>query len=145
MPEKYPPGASEKLLTKYAKYGIFIIMEKNNLNPKEQDMGNLTAEMAALASEPETAQERARAMFENRLPIHKGFFHKDLEAAFHLVQNPADWRAPIAVWVNGEAVNLTVAAIEFFTATNPRVSLDAVRMRYLIESEGYRNGPAGDH
>ena len=109
------------------------------------DLAKLSPEVRALAAEPETAQERAAAMFENKIPIHKGFYHKDLEAAFDLVKDPTDWRAPIAVWVNGEAVNLTVAAIEFFTATNPRVSLDTVRMRYLIESEGYRNGPAGDH
>jgi hypothetical protein len=109
------------------------------------NLDGMNPEVRALVAHPENSQERAAAMFENQIPIHKGYFHKDLEAAFSLVQDPKDWRAPIAVWVNGEAVNLTVAAIEFFTATTPTVSLDPVRMKYLIESEGYRNGPAGDH
>jgi len=45
--------------------------------------------------------------------------------------------------VPGEWVLPVVAAIEFHTATHPTVQLDVNRMRYLVESEGYRNGPAG--
>ena len=74
---------------------------------------------------------------------YKGYDIEDLKQVFDKVCDPDDWRAPIAVWAAGEAVLPVVAAIEFMTATHPRVQLDSERMRYLIESEGYRNGPAG--
>ena len=74
---------------------------------------------------------------------YKNYDLDDLRKVFDIVCDPDDWRAPIAVWVSGEAVLAVVAAIEFMTATHPRVQLDSERMRYLIKSEGYRNGPAG--
>ena len=46
-------------------------------------------------------------------------------------------------WVAGEDIALTVKAITFFTATVPKIELDIIAMRYLVTSEGYRNGPAG--
>ena len=73
----------------------------------------------------------------------KGYDLDDLRKVFGQVCDPNDWKAPIAVWVLGEAVMAVVAAIEFMTATHPRVDLDVHRMRYLVTSEGYRNGPAG--
>ena len=73
----------------------------------------------------------------------KGYDLDDLRKVFDLVCDPKDWRAPIAVWVPGAVVMAVVAAIEFMTATHPRVDLDVNRMRYLVTSEGYRNGPAG--
>lgn len=76
---------------------------------------------------------------------YKGYTYGTLKQAFAAVQNPTDWKAPIAVWVPGEAVLLAVAAIEFFTATTVQVALDQTRMKYHLESEGYRMGPAGDH
>lgn len=81
---------------------------------------------------------------------HKGFTPDQLREAFDLIHDPDDWRAPIAVTVPGELVTLTVAAIEFFTATDPKVSMIPIRdgdlmIRFLVESEGYRLGPAGDH
>lgn len=77
------------------------------------------------------------------LTHYKGFLVDDLRKVFDVVADPNDWKAPIAVWVSGENVLPVVAAIEFHTATNPTVQLDTTRMRYLVESEGYRNGPAG--
>ncbi len=74
---------------------------------------------------------------------YKGYDIDELKQVFNLVCDPKDWRAPIAVWVSGEAVLPVVAAIEFMTATHPSVQLDPERMKYLITSEGYRNGPAG--
>lgn len=74
---------------------------------------------------------------------YKGYTSEELHKVFDQICDPEDWRAPIAVWVVGESVKVVVAAIEFMTATNPRVELDTCRMRYLITSEGYRNGPAG--
>jgi len=79
--------------------------------------------------------------------MYRGFIVADLHQMFSLFQDPQDWRAPIAVVVPGESVMMTVAAIEFFTATRPRVTLvqNAKTVEYLIESEDYRNGLAGDH
>jgi|TARA_Y100000310_G_scaffold117504_1_gene116265 hypothetical protein len=71
--------------------------------------------------------------------------HDELETIFAKVCDPEDWKAPIEVWCRGEAVLPTCEAIRFFTATEPKVELDPARMRYLITSEGYRAGPAGDH
>jgi len=59
--------------------------------------------------------------------------------------NPDDWKGPIAATMSGEAVCAAVAAIKFYTATIPKVALDVRTMQYLVESEGYRMGPAGDH
>lgn len=73
----------------------------------------------------------------------KGYAIDDLRKVFDQVCDPDDWRAPIAVWMPGGVVMAVVAAIEFMTATHPRVDLDVNRMRYLVTSEGYRNGPAG--
>jgi hypothetical protein len=77
--------------------------------------------------------------------IYEEYTYDELQEAFSRVHNPDDWRAPILVRCKGEAVNLVVAAIKFYTATNPTVSLNTKTMDYVIESEGYRAGPAGDH
>lgn len=76
---------------------------------------------------------------------YKGYTVADLRTVFDRLCDPTDWKAPITARVAGEAVLVTVAAIEFFTATSPRVALDTQRMTYVISSEGYRQGPAGDH
>jgi|TARA_R100000093_G_scaffold68575_1_gene40272 hypothetical protein len=73
------------------------------------------------------------------------FSQTDLEAAFEKISDPEDWKGPISATMPGESVTLAVVAIEHFTATIPTVSLDVRTMRYLVESEGYRMGPAGDH
>lgn len=74
-----------------------------------------------------------------------GYEVEDLKKVFDACTNPEDWKDPIFVEVPGDLVSITVAAIKFYTATNPRVSLNPDTMRYLIQSEGYRMGPAGDH
>lgn len=74
-----------------------------------------------------------------------GYDPELLEAVFSRIQDPEDWKAPIAVSIPGEMVSIAVAAIKFYTATVPTVSLNVQTMEYLIQSEGYRNGPAGDH
>ena len=76
---------------------------------------------------------------------YKGYQIEELRTVFGKVHDPADWKAPIAVWTRGEDVSVIVAAIEFMTATNPVVKLDSNTMRYYVTSEGYRNGPAGDN
>lgn len=74
-----------------------------------------------------------------------GYEEEDLKRVFDACANPDDWKDAIFVEVPGDLVSITVAAIKFYTATNPRVSLNPDSMRYLIQSEGYRMGPAGDH
>ena len=80
--------------------------------------------------------------------VYKGYSYELLKETFDKVHLPDDWKAPIAVTVPGELVNLTVASIEFFTGTTPQVTYLPPKefdlcIRYMIESEGYRNGPAG--
>jgi len=74
-----------------------------------------------------------------------GYLHSELEAAFNQVRNPDDWKAEIYATMPGEAVNIAVAAIRFYTATDPEVRLDLNTMTYHVYSIGYRNGPAGDY
>lgn len=90
-------------------------------------------------------QEEARSRDFEKTATHKGYTVADLRELFDELADPNDWRGPIAATMPGEAVNAAVAAIEYFTATNPTVSLDQRTMRYVVTSEGYRAGPAGDH
>jgi len=78
--------------------------------------------------------------------------HKEMNRLFNEVRNDSDWRAPIAAWVNAFEAEKYIAAIEYFTATKAKIVErrfnsrrgDAGTMVRLV-SEGYRNGPAGDH
>lgn len=73
---------------------------------------------------------------------HCGYPRSTLLKAFDVVCDPDDWRAPIDAEVAVEEVPVTVAAIEYFTATSVRVTrchTDRCRVR----SVGYRSGPAG--
>lgn len=73
------------------------------------------------------------------------YSQEELEAAFNLVANPDDWKAPIyKILPNmGTDVRLIRAAICHFTATIPQIKFgyDTV----VVSSIGYRAGPAGDH
>lgn len=75
----------------------------------------------------------------------EGYSLDDLAAAFETVHDPDDWKNPIDAKVSGQMVDVTVAAIIFYTATVPTVSLDLDTMKYCVRSIGYRAGPAGDH
>jgi hypothetical protein len=69
-----------------------------------------------------------------------------LKDAFDKVCDPKDWKAPIYKRIMRRDLDVTLAAIAFFTATSAEVVMDIPgRPDVLIESEGYRNGPAGDH
>ena len=80
-----------------------------------------------------------------RTEVYEGYTEAELRLAFDAVKDPQDWKAPIAAEMPGEVVMPVVAAIKFYTATVPTVSLDVTTMRYYITSPGYRAGPAGDH
>lgn len=78
-------------------------------------------------------------------PVHRGYNYAQLKQAFDSVSDPQDWKGPIAAVMGGEAVNVVVAAIQFFTATEPKVSYNPKTGQFVVESIGYRAGPAGDH
>ena len=81
-----------------------------------------------------------------------GYSRKELKAAFDKVCDSKDWKNPISARVQAADVKITVAAIEYFTATTADVlEYDTEGNRivpkgmFLISSIGYRRGPAGDH
>jgi malate synthase len=68
-----------------------------------------------------------------------------MQAAFALVQNSADWKAPIDALVPWELANVCMQSIEFMTATRAQCSRvtgpngeDLAHLRAI----GYRAGPA---
>jgi len=67
----------------------------------------------------------------------------DREAAFRLVANPTDWKAPIDARVPADKLVAVVRAIAFYTATSATVTPEGDVFR--VTSIGYRSGPAGDH
>ena len=75
--------------------------------------------------------------------VHRGFTRPELDKAFKAVHDPSDWKAPIESIVDRDDVFATLAAIEFFTATEAVVEIDGRDL--VIRSIGYRAGPAGDH
>lgn len=77
-----------------------------------------------------------------------------LRAAFNQICDPNDWKAPIDALVPAAGFKIYQDAIQFMTATHPTIhERDADGKRFYlnrqqafrITSEGYRNGPAGDH
>lgn len=72
----------------------------------------------------------------------QGTREDELEAAFNLVADPNDWKAPIDAWVEHYKYDLVAEAIEYFTATEPRLGGLQNGWKRIIAT-GYRNGPAG--
>lgn len=68
------------------------------------------------------------------------------EELFKLAHDPADWKAPIEVFIP-HAMNIAAAefidAVEHFTATTP--TIEETNHGYWVRAIGYRAGPAGDH
>lgn len=75
--------------------------------------------------------------------MFKGFSEEQLDAAFGKVADPRDWRNPIYEVVDRDVVAVTVAAIEFFTATTVTVKDLDWNDEFMVQSVGYRMGPAG--
>lgn len=98
-----------------------------------------------------TSLDRAEAIvhsmpdwdFEEDLEVYGGYSRRELSKAFDKVRNPDDWKAPISAWVPRHDMFVVQAAVEFYTATEPKVTVypDMVH----VQSIGYRSGPAGDH
>jgi hypothetical protein len=88
---------------------------------------------------------------------YEGFTEQQLKSAFAKVKKPEDWKAEIKAPVAVKDLSVTVAAIRFYTATDPVITASVAVMGngydsskdpegcYYIYSQGYRMGPAGDH
>ena len=77
-------------------------------------------------------------------PIFQGYTYRELIAAFSVVENPDDWKAAVFGFVTEKNLEVTKAAVEFFTATEP-FPVPVGGTWYRITAIGYRMGPAGDH
>ena len=73
-----------------------------------------------------------------------------LRAAFNVLCNPVDWKAPINALLDPQDANigLYIEAVQFMTATAPSLFITnnpAPMGGYYLRlvSEGYRAGPAG--
>lgn len=78
-------------------------------------------------------------------PAYKGHTEDALAQAFDKVHNPTDWKAPIFAKVKAEELSVTIAAIEYYTSTTVRTHKDPFSELWIVDSIGYRRGPAGDH
>ena len=68
---------------------------------------------------------------------HGKYKWEQLWLLFDQVSNPDNWKQPIDVMCDGEAVLPICDAIEFFTASAPTVDLDTRTMRYRVHADGY--------
>ncbi len=71
------------------------------------------------------------------------FTEAQLNTAFDKVADPADWRNPIYEVIDRDAVAVTVAAIQHFTAAAVEVKDLEWNDEFMVSSVGYRMGPAG--
>ncbi|MCW7072100.1 MAG: hypothetical protein OCU12_07240 [Methanophagales archaeon] len=71
----------------------------------------------------------------------------ELKATFDAIADPDDWRGPIAAWIYPNDFRRAADAVEFYTATTLRVMGGPQPLTgcILVEADGYRRGPAGDH
>ena len=77
--------------------------------------------------------------------IFEGYTREELQAALNAVTDPDDWRAPINKRIRINKIDVTLSAIRFFTGTSPRFTPEIGETHVTVASEGYRQGPAGDH
>ena len=75
----------------------------------------------------------------------QGFTVGELYEAFEAVRDPDDWRSPIFKVIHKDDLEVSIAAIRFYTATEPEVRWlwTPDDRKWEIKSVGYRNGPAG--
>ena len=74
-----------------------------------------------------------------------GYTRRQLKRAFDAVCDPADWKAPISKAVLINDIEITLAAIRYFTGTSPVAGVRKGRLYVdaIVESKGYRLGPCG--
>lgn len=96
-----------------------------------------------------TVQEKIAKGMDNYLDevvSDYGYTRQELNDAFNMVHNPEDWKARINKVIPGHPVTKqkVAEAIMFYTATTATfTNLDDGRA--LVQADGYRRGPAGDH
>lgn len=77
---------------------------------------------------------------------YNGYTYEQLRDAFDKTQNPNDWKAPIYATIPAGKLAVTITAITYFTLTSVTVKPDPGSQKFfVVESIGYRAGPAGDH
>jgi hypothetical protein len=79
---------------------------------------------------------------EQRFSMGK-FSEDELRQAFTLIENPKDWKGPIATFIPIEQREIITYAIPFVTATNAifqEISNDPTKL--YVTAKGYRAGPA---
>ncbi len=74
-----------------------------------------------------------------------GYTQEQLSTAFDGVRNADHWKGPIDALVPEDELTVTVLAIIFYTATEPKASWVESKEHFRVTSEGYWAGPAGDH
>lgn len=67
---------------------------------------------------------------------------EQLERAFARVRNPVDWQGRISAYCLDDEVEITAAAIEFFTGTTATFADVAGSRLCRVESVGFRIGVA---
>lgn len=87
------------------------------------------------------------------IKTHGKFTIADMEAAFDKVSDPEDWRGPIDAIVSGSEIDVTEAAVIFYTGSVPKVRMNIEvdpkthllmpDAGFRLRSVGYRNGPCG--
>lgn len=78
----------------------------------------------------------------NSAAIISVYEESDLKSAFLKVANPFDLKGPIEAIIPEKDLNLTAAAIEYYTAT--QAEFKKIQDGYVrVLSIGYRLGPAG--
>ncbi len=84
------------------------------------------------------------AEFIHRDTTHKGFSNIVLCDTFEKIASK-DWRGPIDRIVDEAELAETMAAIEFYTATQANIELlpGSTRPQFRVTAIGYRAGPAG--
>jgi len=79
------------------------------------------------------------------ITMFEGYTRKELKTAFDRVAHVDDWKKPIYKRVMKKDLDVTLSAIRYYTATLPIVTSVPGRPDVYVESEGYREGPVGDH
>jgi hypothetical protein len=72
---------------------------------------------------------------------YNGFTEPQLRAAFEKVEDKTNWKNPIKAYIKPEEIEITKAAIEFFTATQATFKNIDIN-KVWVEAPGYYNGPA---
>jgi len=119
-----------------------------SLNMPESDLqDNPKKTWRTLSARFTEVAEKATANYylKNAEESEKNYTTAELKDAFDKVADPNDWKAPIYIRVWLKKLDVTIAAIKFFTGTDPKIERFAGRDDATVTSEGYRAGPCDNH